>query len=206
MRIAVPFTRGVIAQHPGHCEAFLVADVEAGAVTRERELTNPGHGPGGPPPLFLAGEGVSELLAWGLPVEARDKFAALGIRVRLGATGEPRKALREYLAGTLLYVEEGLDGGGACAGHDHGRGEDGVDGEDPDPDPELDVREVAARDRHGLIFRKFGGLEAGQAFVLVNDHDPKPLYYQLAAEQAGRFSWDYLAQGPEVWRVRIGRV
>jgi uncharacterized protein (DUF2249 family) len=44
-----------------------------------------------------------------------------------------------------------------------------------------------------------------EAFELVNDHDPKPLYYQLAAEQPGTFSWDYVEQGPYVWRVRIGR-
>ena len=27
----------------------------------------------------------------------------------------------------------------------------------------------------------------------------------IAAENAGEFSWDYLEQGPEVWRVRIGK-
>lgn len=199
MRIAVPFTAGEIAPHPGHCETFLVADVEDGVVTRERELPNPGHGAGGPPPLFLAGEGVSQLLAWGLPEHARDKFAALGIQVRLGATGEPRQALREYLAGTLRFVEEGLDGGGACEGHDHGHTE-------APEDPALDVRPLAPRERHGRIFRTFDSLSPGQAFVLVNDHDPKPLYYQFAAEHSGEFTWDYLAQGPEIWQVRIGRI
>lgn len=39
----------------------------------------------------------------------------------------------------------------------------------------------------------------------LNDHDPKPLYYQFEAEHAGQFTWEYLEQGPEVWRVRIGR-
>jgi uncharacterized protein (DUF2249 family) len=53
------------------------------------------------------------------------------------------------------------------------------------------------RDR--LAFRRHSG------FVLVNDHDSKPLYYQFAAEHEGQFSWGYLEQGPEVWRVRIGR-
>jgi uncharacterized protein (DUF2249 family) len=42
--------------------------------------------------------------------------------------------------------------------------------------------------------------------VLVNDHDPRPLRYQFEAEHAGRYSWDYLEAGPEVWRVRIGRL
>ncbi|MGH8013843.1 MAG: DUF2249 domain-containing protein [Candidatus Binataceae bacterium] len=69
----------------------------------------------------------------------------------------------------------------------------------------LDVRETSPRERHPLIFGSFEKLSPGDAFVLVNDHDPKPLYYQLQAEWTGRFSWDYLEQGPEVWRVRIGK-
>lgn len=75
----------------------------------------------------------------------------------------------------------------------------------PTKDIELDVRnEVPAR-RHDLIFETYERLASGEAFVLVNDHDPKPLYYQFAAEHPDRFTWDYLDQGPEVWRVRIGR-
>ena len=46
---------------------------------------------------------------------------------------------------------------------------------------------------------------AGQDFVLVNDHDPKPLYYHFKAEYDGTFTWDYLDEGPDVWRVRISR-
>ena len=69
----------------------------------------------------------------------------------------------------------------------------------------LDVREVAPRDRHPLIFGTFDRLAPGESFVLVNDHDPRPLYYQFQAEQPGQFHWEYLEQGPEVWRVRIGR-
>lgn len=74
------------------------------------------------------------------------------------------------------------------------------------PDRSLDVRNVVPRERHTLIFDTFQGLRPGEAFVLINDHDPKPLYYQLQAEHTGQFSWEYLEQGPEVWRVRIGRV
>ncbi|HEX2883904.1 MAG TPA: DUF2249 domain-containing protein [Candidatus Limnocylindria bacterium] len=70
----------------------------------------------------------------------------------------------------------------------------------------LDVRAEPPIRRHTLIFDTYEALDPGAAFELVNDHDPKPLYYQFAAEKAGEFSWDYLEQGPEVWRVRIGRV
>jgi regulator of cell morphogenesis and NO signaling len=70
---------------------------------------------------------------------------------------------------------------------------------------EIDVRPIAPRDRHPLIFRTFDGLRPGEAFELVNDHDPKPLYYQFQAERPGAVAWRYLEQGPDVWRVEIGR-
>jgi uncharacterized protein (DUF2249 family) len=69
----------------------------------------------------------------------------------------------------------------------------------------LDVRNEPHMRRHELIFLTYGGLSAGDGFVLVNDHDPKPLYYQFDAQFSGDFTWDYLEQGPEVWKVRIGR-
>lgn len=73
------------------------------------------------------------------------------------------------------------------------------------PEAIIDVRSIIPRERHPLIFNTFLALKPGQGFVLVNDHDPKPLYYQFQAEHAGAFQWDYLEQGPDVWRVRIGR-
>ncbi len=72
-------------------------------------------------------------------------------------------------------------------------------------DPVLDVRTQAHGQRHTLIFGAYSELKPGTGFVLVNDHDPKPLYYQFDAQHKGDFTWDYLEQGPQVWRVRIGR-
>lgn len=69
----------------------------------------------------------------------------------------------------------------------------------------LDVRPETPARRHDLIFETYTALAPGSGFVLVNDHDPKPLYYQFAAEHEGAFTWEYLERGPEVWRVRIGR-
>ncbi len=75
-----------------------------------------------------------------------------------------------------------------------------------DTDQQLDVRTEPPARRHQLIFETYHGLGDGEGFVLINDHDPKPLYYQFEAEHRGQFSWDYLEEGPETWRVRIGRV
>ena len=70
----------------------------------------------------------------------------------------------------------------------------------------LDVRALAPPRRHQLIFGRLDELARGAAVTLVNDHDPKPLHYQLEATQPGRYSWDYLEEGPESWRVRIARI
>ena len=75
----------------------------------------------------------------------------------------------------------------------------------PTTDPQLDVRDEPPARRHELIFEHYEALGAGTSFVLVNDHDPKPLEYQFAAEYPEQFTWDYLEQGPTVWRVRIGK-
>jgi hypothetical protein len=53
----------------------------------------------------------------------------------------------------------------------------------------IDVRSIIPRERHSLIFNTFQRLEPTHAFILVNDHDPKPLYYQFQAEHPGRFGW-----------------
>lgn len=69
----------------------------------------------------------------------------------------------------------------------------------------LDIRTLLPMQRHPLIFDQFEALEKDESFVLVNDHDPKPLFYQFQAERTDQFAWEYLEQGPEAWRVRIGR-
>lgn len=73
------------------------------------------------------------------------------------------------------------------------------------PVTQLDVRLIPPYQRHVLIFETFEALAPAEQFELVNDHDPKPLYYQFAAERAGEFTWDYIERGPQVWRVRIGK-
>jgi uncharacterized protein (DUF2249 family) len=71
---------------------------------------------------------------------------------------------------------------------------------------EIDVRSLVPAQRHRKIFQLVEDLTPGASFVLVNDHDPKPLYYQLEAEYPRQFSWTYLEQGPVAWRVQIGRL
>ena len=71
---------------------------------------------------------------------------------------------------------------------------------------DLDVRPLLPAERHRQIFAAVAALLPGEGFVLTNDHDPKPLRYQLDAEEPGQITWEYLAEGPDAWRVRISRV
>lgn len=69
----------------------------------------------------------------------------------------------------------------------------------------LDVRELVPKDRHAKIFDTFKNLRPGESFILVNDHEPKPLLYQFQNEHDGEFDWWALEQGPQVWRVQIDK-
>lgn len=70
---------------------------------------------------------------------------------------------------------------------------------------ELDVRPMPHAQRHDQIFARVERLERGEALVIVNDHDPKPLRYQLDALWPSAFTWAYRESGPEVWKVAITR-
>ncbi|RNI24132.1 iron-sulfur cluster repair di-iron protein [Rufibacter latericius] len=70
----------------------------------------------------------------------------------------------------------------------------------------LDVTALEPRMKHPTIFEWFDELKGGEAFIIHNDHDPKPLYYQLLGERGNIFKWEYLAQGPEVWEVKISKL
>lgn len=74
------------------------------------------------------------------------------------------------------------------------------------PRTTIDVRTIAPRERHPTIFATFAGLAVGDALEIVNDHDPKPLYYQFAAELPDTFAWNYVESGPDVWRVTLRKL
>jgi uncharacterized protein (DUF2249 family) len=50
-------------------------------------------------------------------------------------------------------------------------------------DDELDVRSMPPKERHPTIHAAFDALDSGESLTLVNDHDPKPLFYEFQAER-----------------------
>ncbi len=67
----------------------------------------------------------------------------------------------------------------------------------------LNVTLLEPRQKHPTIFVRYDELKEGKNLIILNDHDPKPLYYQLLGERGNAFVWEYLEEGPEWWKVRI---
>ena len=67
----------------------------------------------------------------------------------------------------------------------------------------LFVPELAPALKHPTILKKFDDLKSGESFLLINDHDPIPLYYEMKAEKGEVFEWRKVENGPEVWKVQI---
>ena len=60
--------------------------------------------------------------------------------------------------------------------------------------------------RHDVIFRVLNALPPRQAALLVNDHDPKPLFYQLDAEHPGQYLHEAIdAPAPDRFLTLITR-
>jgi uncharacterized protein (DUF2249 family) len=70
----------------------------------------------------------------------------------------------------------------------------------------LDVRPMEPKDRYDRIMGAYGALAVGAVMELVVDHDPQCMYYTLRATRGDdAFTFDYLENGPETWRVLVGK-
>ncbi|MBS1628347.1 MAG: DUF2249 domain-containing protein [Bacteroidetes bacterium] len=71
---------------------------------------------------------------------------------------------------------------------------------------EFDIRPYPPAERHEMFYKAFADIKPGEAFQFINDHDPKPLYYQMEAESKEPFRWEYLQKGPDDWKVRVIKI
>ena len=47
----------------------------------------------------------------------------------------------------------------------------------------LNVPSLPPAQKHPTVFRVFDGLLPGNSFIIENDHDPIPLFYEMTAER-----------------------
>jgi len=70
----------------------------------------------------------------------------------------------------------------------------------------LDLRQTPRERRHSTVFYAFDNLAVGESFLLVNDHDPKPLHAQMEQLRPDELAWEYEVQGPYEFRIKVSRI
>jgi predicted Fe-Mo cluster-binding NifX family protein len=112
MKIAVPTADDKLCMHFGHCEKFVIVDVDQNAktITHKEEVIPPPHEPG-LLPKWLYERGVTVILAGGMGMRAQQFFTGFGIEVVTGAPADhPQKVILDWLKGDLVT-------GGNCCDH-----------------------------------------------------------------------------------------
>lgn len=110
MRIAVATENGGVAEHFGHCPEYTIAEIEDGKLAGKMVIPNPGHQPGFLP-RYLAGLGVSYVIAGGMGAKAQNLFREAGIRTVVGVTGPVARVIDDFLADRLMGGESLCDRG-----------------------------------------------------------------------------------------------
>lgn len=119
----------------------------------------------------------------------------------------PDVSVADLLGGMheLLGHEEHARGEHAHEEHAHGEHACTCGETDPGSHPELDARAIPHAIRHATIFGALDAVRPGRGLVLVAPHDPAPLLAQLEQRHPGAFDVEYLARGPEAWRLLLVR-
>lgn len=99
MRIAIPVVNGSLSLHFGHCQEFVIleVDMENKKVTAEEVHDAPPHQPG-LLPKWLADKKANLIIASGMGQRAQDLFIQNNINVIVGAQVKtPREIVEDYL-------------------------------------------------------------------------------------------------------------
>ena len=70
----------------------------------------------------------------------------------------------------------------------------------------IKVTEYPPQLKHKTIFETYASLRASESMLIVNDHDPLPLRFQLESMHKGNYEWDYIEQGPTTFQVKITKL
>lgn len=100
MKIAVASENGMVAEHFGHCEGFVIFETEDNQIVKSEVVANPGHRPGFLP-NFLSDMGVNIIISGGMGGGAIEIFNEENIEVIVGARGKAQAAAENYMNGSL---------------------------------------------------------------------------------------------------------
>jgi predicted Fe-Mo cluster-binding NifX family protein len=95
---------GFVSAHFGHCSEYTLVTIENGTIVSSEMVRSPGHTPGALP-AFLAGHGVTHVIAGGMGPRAVELFCEQGIEVLLGVEGSVDDIPELFINGTLTQGE-----------------------------------------------------------------------------------------------------
>ena len=111
MKIALPTVNGELCMHFGHCEKFMIFDInEENTISDCSEHTPPPHEPG-VLPAWLAEMSVNTIIAGGMGQRAQMIFAQNNISVVTGAPAIDAKSVVE------AYLSDSLETGANTCDH-----------------------------------------------------------------------------------------
>ncbi len=112
MKVALAVDNNMITEHFGHCEYFVIYDIEDKVAKGSQIVKTPPHQKGFLP-KFLKEHNVDVVITGSMGKMALNNFKNLDIECYLGVKGQMIDVLNEYLEGTLVSNEE------ACGNHSH---------------------------------------------------------------------------------------
>ena len=112
MKIATASDGINISGHFGHCEGFHIFEIENNEIINSSFTPNPGYKPGFLP-VFLHEKGIGTIIAGGMGGGAVDIFNERNVEVVVGASGDAKTAVQNYLNGELQTT------GSVCHEHQH---------------------------------------------------------------------------------------
>ena len=104
MKIAVATDNKQASAHFGHCEGFLVYEVNEGRIVNKNFTPNPGHRPGFLP-VFLKELDINVIIAGGMGASAQQIFNENGIEVVVGAEGISDDLVENFIKGNLKSTD-----------------------------------------------------------------------------------------------------
>ncbi len=108
-KVAIPLENGRLCAHFGHCQQFAIIDVDNDAIVGETLMTPPPHEPG-LLPGWLAGFGVTDIIAGGMGQRALNLFAQQNIRVNYGAQPkDPKELVTDWINKSLVTGDNACD-------------------------------------------------------------------------------------------------
>lgn len=108
MRVALAVDNNMITEHFGHCEYFVLYDVENKEIKGSEIVKNPPHQRGALP-KFLKKHRVDAIITGNMGKMAVNLIKSLNIECYRGVKGELVDVINAYVDGTLQFDERECD-------------------------------------------------------------------------------------------------